>query len=83
MASSPGLTFTVVFFVYATLLLGADAAAKGLGQDRRSDSPCHFFKAFILDARELQRGEAQYFPFLATSPGQKCSREEVRAAIAQ
>jgi len=36
-----------------------------------------------LDVREMQRQEANYFPFLATSPRQKCSEEEIRAAMAK
>jgi hypothetical protein len=34
-----------------------------------------------LDQMWLQ--EAQYFPFLATRPGEKCSKEEILAAIAE
>jgi len=36
---------------------------------------------FGMDLNEMWREEARYFPFLATSPGQKCSREDVRAAM--
>lgn len=35
------------------------------------------------DLNEMWREEAQYFPFLATSQGQKCSNEEILAAIAK
>jgi len=36
---------------------------------------------FGMDLNEMWREEAQYFPFLATQPGQKCSREDIRAAM--
>jgi hypothetical protein len=35
------------------------------------------------DYDEMLREQAQYFPFLATSSGQKCSKDEVLAAIAK
>jgi hypothetical protein len=42
-----------------------------------------FSTAFVFDQRELQREEAHYFPFLATPKGQKCSKGEVLAAMAE
>jgi hypothetical protein len=35
------------------------------------------------DYDEMMREKAQYFPFLATSTGQKCSKEEILAAMAR
>ena len=36
-----------------------------------------------VDADEMWLEEAQYFPFLVTSPGKKCSKEEILAAMAE
>jgi len=36
-----------------------------------------------FDTDEMWLEEAQYFPFLATSPGKKCSNEEILAAMAE
>jgi hypothetical protein len=36
-----------------------------------------------IDEREYWRVESYNFPFLATTSGQKCSAEEVAAAVVQ
>lgn len=52
--------------------------------DKTGDRTHRSIGGFLgLDVREMQREEAFYFPFLATSPGQKCSEREIRAAMAK
>jgi len=36
-----------------------------------------------MDANQMWQEDAQYFPFLATSPGEKCKNEKVFAAMAE
>ena len=52
--------------------------------DKAGDRTHRSVGSFLnLDVPQMQREEAQYFPFLATSPGQKCSEKEIRAAMAR